>query len=325
MDPLVSIIIPVHNAEQYVTHCLKSAIEQSWKNIEIIIINDGSTDSSLEKITSFSDPRMKVINQSQMGASHARNTGIKNAKGVFLQFLDADDIIAREKIEKQVKSLMTKSSPEENLSVCNTVFFQKDIHTDYSLDEYNKPFLAFKGSQHAFLLNLYGGNGPAGMVQPNAWLVPAKVIRSSGLWNESLSLDDDGEFFCRVVLAAKGIIHVDENLNYYRKHQDGKNLAFINSERKMISALKAAQLKADHLIKYVNHRTYKLAFGRQFSQIEIIAFPKYFKIYREARASRKAINAPFVLSDMGGRLAKISEKIFGWKFTKLLLYLKQNM
>ena len=91
----VSVIVPVYNAEKYIGECIASLKKQSCKNAEFIIINDGSTDNSLEKIKSAcgDDSRFKVINQGNFGVSAARNRGLKEAEGKYLMFVDADDML----------------------------------------------------------------------------------------------------------------------------------------------------------------------------------------------------------------------------------------
>lgn len=98
---LVSIIIPVYNAEKYLPTCLESIINQTYKNIEIICVNDGSVDTSDEILNDFSkqDSRIKVIQQTNKGASEARNTAIDAASGEFLMFVDADDFITLDACE----------------------------------------------------------------------------------------------------------------------------------------------------------------------------------------------------------------------------------
>lgn len=95
MYPLLSIIIPVYNAEKYISACLNSILNQTYTNIEIIIIDDGSTDSSLEICNIFAqtDHRIKIYHQSNKGQSTARNRGLKIATGKYITFVDADDAI----------------------------------------------------------------------------------------------------------------------------------------------------------------------------------------------------------------------------------------
>lgn len=98
----LSIVIPVYNSENYIQRCLESIVSQTFKNLEIIIVNDGSTDKSLEIINEFaqSDNRIRVINKTNGGVSSARNRGIREANGRYIGFIDSDDYVEREMYEK---------------------------------------------------------------------------------------------------------------------------------------------------------------------------------------------------------------------------------
>lgn len=106
----VSIIIPVYNSSKYIKECINSVINQSYKNLEIIIVNDKSTDNSLSIINSFKDKRIKVINlDKNSGVSIARNKGIEVSTGDLICFLDSDDYWNLKKIERQVKFIKNKA------------------------------------------------------------------------------------------------------------------------------------------------------------------------------------------------------------------------
>ena len=101
--PLVSIIIPVYNAERYVYSTLDSVLNQTWRNLEVIVVNDGSTDRSMEVCQQFDDPRIIYVEQGNGGAATARNTGIRHARGEYLGFIDADDTWMPEKIARHMQ------------------------------------------------------------------------------------------------------------------------------------------------------------------------------------------------------------------------------
>ncbi len=106
LDLLVSIIIPCYNSEPFITECLESCQIQTYRHIEIIVIDDGSTDKSTEVVNQFiaknSDLNCRLLSKENKGASSARNTGIKESNGIFIQFLDADDILFKDKIQSQI-------------------------------------------------------------------------------------------------------------------------------------------------------------------------------------------------------------------------------
>ena len=105
----VSVIIPVHNSEKYILECLNSVINQTYKNLEIIVIDDKSTDNSVDLIKSINDPRIKLIQlKENVGAGVARNKGIEISTGDYICFLDSDDYWKLKKIEKQMNFIKDK-------------------------------------------------------------------------------------------------------------------------------------------------------------------------------------------------------------------------
>lgn len=128
--PLVSIIIPVFNAERYLTKCLKSIIKQSYEHIEILVINDGSSDNSLSIINEFSrkDPRIHILSKKNSGPSETRNLGLEHATGEFISFVDADDWIHENMIEQMVFEMSRRRS---DLVICEVLQFdcQNDNYT----------------------------------------------------------------------------------------------------------------------------------------------------------------------------------------------------
>ncbi|OUL33348.1 glucosyl transferase [Nostoc sp. T09] len=116
----VSVIIPVYKAEKYIASTLQSALDQTYKNIEILIIDDGSPDRSIEICHQFTDPRIKIIRQKNRGLPGARNTGIRHATGEYLTLLDADDLWLPEKLEKHVQHL--ENSPKVGVSFSRSAF-----------------------------------------------------------------------------------------------------------------------------------------------------------------------------------------------------------
>ena len=111
-NPKVSIIIPVFNGEPFLDRCLSSVINQSYNNIEIIIINDGSTDNTQSICESYSknDPRVIIINKKNEGVSTARNVGLDTAVGDYIYFVDADDYVLEDGIEKLVKKAIDNAA-----------------------------------------------------------------------------------------------------------------------------------------------------------------------------------------------------------------------
>lgn len=136
-DILVSIIIPVYNVEKYLEDCLESAVKQTFNSIEIIAVNDGSTDSSLKILERYAQQydNIRIINQQNMGQSGARNTGLKSAKGKYVYFLDSDDYIDLNMIEE-----CFELAEKQSLDIINfdaQVFYEKGFESDFK-PNYNR-------------------------------------------------------------------------------------------------------------------------------------------------------------------------------------------
>ncbi len=139
-DNLISIIIPVYNVEKYLKKCINSVINQSYKNLEIILIDDGSTDKSGIILDEYSkiDKRIKVYHKKNGGLSSARNYGIKRSNGSYICFIDSDDFISKYMIENLLNNLLKTKS---DISICGMKYFYvgDEINDDYSYKyfEYN--------------------------------------------------------------------------------------------------------------------------------------------------------------------------------------------
>ena len=102
----VSVIVPFYNSALYIKEAVQSIIKQSFDSLEIIAVNDGSTDDSVKILETINDPRLRIIDQPNAGAAAARNLGVKQSGGKYLAFLDADDLWVPEKIEIQYKAIL---------------------------------------------------------------------------------------------------------------------------------------------------------------------------------------------------------------------------
>src|SRR5438270_12821021 len=105
MSPLVSVLVPCFNAELYVAEAIHSALTQTWPNIEVVVVDDGSTDNSGSVLDSFTTRRVKVIHQDNKGQSAAANRAFQESSGDYIKFFDADDLVHTELIERQMRRL----------------------------------------------------------------------------------------------------------------------------------------------------------------------------------------------------------------------------
>lgn len=261
-------IVPVYNASRYINECINSLINQSYPNIEIIVVDDGSTDDSLRVLQSYSS--IVVLRQKNKGASAARNYGLSVATGELVQFLDADDYIGENKIEIQVKQWMQMPDSQ-------TVVFGPWTKIGVSVENMGKNQ---KSVWHNYdnpidiLLDFSLNNC---CVPLSAYLIPKNVIRKSGLWNELLSQNDDGEYFSRVLLHATKLVYCNCALSYYRSTPN--SLSKAQSPRAAMSRVVSQISMAKIMLKSNNVEVANEAIYKMISDTLHSLYP----YYKEAR------------------------------------------
>lgn len=321
-QPLVSIIIPVYNAEKHLSETLQSALNQTWTNKEIIIVDDGSTDGSVEVIKSYDNPAIKLIQQKNQGASSAKQTGLGYANGDFIQYLDADDILHPDKLTLQMKALVNRSN---FISVSGTAHFYNDIKDNIIQDD--AFFQEYLDSPPHFLIKLYGGYDMiGGMIQPNAFLTPKKLIDEAGPWDASLSpcADEDGEYFCRVILRSAGLIYQPDVLNYYRKTDNFGSLSGVKTELSYLNLTESlikkhklllASVAAKEDIALVHNATF-----RCLNEVLLAVYYQYPAIRKKIMIYQSSLSPALkpVSYKMGGAVINMISDIAGWKAARFL-------
>ncbi|MDQ2974665.1 MAG: glycosyltransferase family 2 protein [Acidobacteriota bacterium] len=197
--PLVSVIIPTYNYAHLIGHSLGSLKAQTYQNWECIVIDDGSTDDTAEVVGRYveADIRIKYVFQENRRQAAARNNGIRNSKGDYLQFLDADDLIEPQKFERQVEYLQEHSEVD---IVYGDVRFFNAGHIEERYDLYggqDKPGISGQGID--ILISLIRKD----TIPINTPLVRKSVIERVGLFDEKLSPIEDWDYWVRC--AAEGI------------------------------------------------------------------------------------------------------------------------
>jgi glycosyltransferase involved in cell wall biosynthesis len=228
-QPLVSVIIPSYNYLKYISKCIESVQSQDYPNIEIIIVDDGSTDGSLEFLQMLNS-KIKIVHQSNQGVSIARNRGLLEAMGEYIAFLDADDYWESSKISKQLAVLKQMGA---DLIYSGISLVSSD---GFEITGTLKPH--FSG-ECARAFRRYPGRAVITLGTSNA-LFRKCLLSKSGLFDPSLSISADWDFFRRYCDFGKVAILKDD-LTYYRQHPENMSTysnAFISdllrSIRKML-------------------------------------------------------------------------------------------
>lgn len=197
MEPLITVIIPAYNAEMFIAKTLSSVMNQDWENLEIILVDDGSKDHTVEIAAAF--PSVQLICQENKGVAAARNAAIAKACGDYIAFLDADDLWPSHKLSRQIEFM--QAQPEMGIS-----YTLHQCFLDQSIDKipaWVRPEL-FESEEAGYV--------------PSSMMVGSAVLQEIGLFNESYQVAEDTEWLLRAKEKGIQIGVVPELLLYKRVH-----------------------------------------------------------------------------------------------------------
>jgi glycosyltransferase involved in cell wall biosynthesis len=239
MKPLVSILIPAYNAEDWIAYSLQSAIAQTWQRKEIIVVDDGSRDRTAEVARRFASKEVSVVSTANHGLSGAINHAYRLSQGDYIQELDADDLLAPDKIEKQLAAQPEVDSRRILLSSPWAHFYYRPRHARFLPNS-----LWHDLSPVEWLLRKMSENTH---MQNATWLVSRELAEAAGPWDTRLHYDQDGEYFARVLLASEGTRFVREARIFYRVSGTNSVSYIGNSDKKKDSLLLSIKLHIQYL------------------------------------------------------------------------------
>lgn len=213
--PLVSIIIPSYNSSKVVLDAIDSAISQTYENIEVIVVNDGSTDDTLSKLSALSIPNLFVISQENGGLCSARNTGWRNCHGEYVKFLDADDELLPDAITQEMTAIKD--------------FASKDLSVAKYIMNGGKDRLSWQGGLYYILQTLL--------------LFPIGVLQEIGGYDENMRFEEDTEMTFRLLSRGYNLIPIDVVSYNYR---NGINEGSITSKPRKYDTLIYFYRKYEH-------------------------------------------------------------------------------
>jgi glycosyltransferase involved in cell wall biosynthesis len=239
MHPLVSILIPAYNAEPWIADTIQSALAQTWPSKEIIIVDDGSKDGTLAAAQTFASAGVKVATQENQGAAAARNKAFSLAQGDYIQWLDADDLLAPDKIARQMEAA-TRCPDKRTLLSSGWAYFRYRAHKAKFV-----PTLLWQDlTPLEWMLRKWENNLH---MQTATWLVSRELTQAAGPWNTQLLGDDDGEYFSRVIALSDGIRFIPGAKVFYRI-SGSSSLSYIGrSDKKMEAQFRGMQLQIGYL------------------------------------------------------------------------------
>lgn len=256
----VSVIIPCYNAELFISETINSVLAQTYPNIEIVVVDDGSTDCSWQVIQTFGK-RVHAIRQENSGGSCARNAGTRMARGKNLMFLDADDILAPDAVEHLVRAL----NGGADIAACPWRRLE-NVGDDWIKVQSGQ---AENPPEGDFLLGWLSG-----------WYVPTCSLlwtrgtyEKTGGWDESLCANQDGDLILRALLAGAKICYTDKGESYYRSHGPGR--VSVSQNRGILafrSRMRVYEKVVDMLTALGCLERYRVPIGQRFHLLARINF-----------------------------------------------------
>jgi glycosyltransferase involved in cell wall biosynthesis len=294
MEPLVSILIPAFNAEGFIADAIRSAIAQTWRRKEIIVVDDGSTDGTAQVARGFVSKGVVLVSKDNQGAAAARNYALALSQGDYIQWLDADDILEPNKIERQLVALREYDSKRILLSSSWGHFFYRTsrarfIPTSLWQDLTPVEWLLRKLGRHHYM-------------QTATWLTARELTEAAGRWDTRLHVDDDGEYFCRVLLASEGTRFVPEAKVYHRITPSNRVSRIGSSDKKKNALIISMKLHIHYL---------RLLEESERSRTACLAYIHYFYVYLYPERPDLMAELQIVAEELDGRL---EEPTLSWKY-----------
>lgn len=320
-EPEVSVIIPAHNAAESLAATLRSVCDQTWKPIEIIVVDDWSSDNTREVAEGFRSSKIRLFPTppGRSGACAARNVGLEQARGDYIQYLDADDLLSPAKIENQLRLL--ESLPSGYVASCRWGKFHDSI-TGIEMEDL-PVFADFEPLD--WLLTAWQGGG---MMQTACWLTPRSVAEKAGLWDETLPCNpaDDGEYFCRILLRSLGVRFCTDAEVYYRTPEEG-NLSLVLSDAAVNALFMNCEHYREQALQIEDSERVRQALMVNYARFIYRFHPQYSDLINKARSRIHDLGFVKIPPDAtGGKSFRAIAAVAGFdtalKFRKLLCWLK---
>jgi len=301
MTPLVSILIPAYNAERWIADTIQSALAQTWPRTEIIVVDDGSRDQTLSIARQFASKNISVVTQENQGGSAARNRAFTLCQGEFIQWLDADDLLSPDKIARQMEAVV-EVTDKRVLFSCPWRYFIYRPHRAW----FRPTPLWTDLSPLEWLLRKWENNAH---MNPATWLVSRELTEKAGPWDTRLIYCEDGEYFCRVILASNGIRFVPEGTVFYRVAPSSASYMG-RSTRKMESHLLSRELEIGYVRSLEDNERVRAACLKSLQTAFTNFYPEQPALVRQSRQLAALVGGQLQIPRLSWKYVWI-QKLFG--------------
>jgi glycosyltransferase involved in cell wall biosynthesis len=305
--PLVSILIPAYNAEQWIGQTLESALEQTWPSKEIIVVDDGSADGTLQAAQKYIARGVKVTTQPNSGAAAARNKAFELSKGEYIQWLDADDLLSANKISAQMTIGQSTQEKRALFSSSWGEFMYRPAKAEFTPSPLWDNLTPIE-----WVLRKWENNAH---MQTATWLVSRELTHAAGPWDTRLYGDDDGEYFFRVIRHCNGIRFVPGAKVFYRAAGSNRLSYIPKSEKKIRAQFLGMKLQIGYLRSMTDDSRAHAACIHYLQTWLHNFYPDHRDILEEAHQIARELGGELRTPRFSWKYAWI-EKAFGWNAAK---------
>ena len=306
MSPLVSILIPGYNAERWIGATIQSALAQTCPRKEIILVDDGSKDQTLAVARTFASKEVLVVGQENQGAAAARNKAFSLAQGDYIQWLDADDLLAPDKIARQLERLAQGATRKTLLSSEWGGFTYSTRRAKFSPTAHWADLSPIEWVILKLRDNLW--------MQTDAWLVSRELSQLAGPWDTRLWTDDDGEYFGRVMKHCDAIWFVPGSKVFYRRGFD--SLSYIGTnQRKLDAQFLSIQLSIEYIRSMEDSPRVREACVSFLNTWLMSYYPERMDLVKKLEQMAAELGGKLDAPGLGWKYGGI-QKCFGWVAAK---------
>lgn len=305
---LVSIVIPAYNAEPWIGGAIESALAQTWRNLEVVVVDDGSLDRTVAVVEGITDPRVRLVKQANRGQCAALNRGVAESGGEFIKFLDADDWLNPGHIEAMMAVLVGGA---DLVAACRWGYFvdcplEAMVREESVNRDYVDPLEWLVDS-----LTL-----DEGMMGGWKWLIPRAVWDRCGGWDERLGLNNDFDFSIRLLLASAGIRFAADAIYAYRKGVAGA-LSGAMGRAALISAYQTTEAGCRALLAREDSPRIRRVCADRWQEWMFRFYPDEPYLAGAAQWQVEALGGSAVRMP-GGRLQQLLLPLIGWRGVRQL-------
>jgi len=306
MAVAVSIIISAYNAEKYIQQTLESVLNQTFSSIEIIVVNDGSTDQTANILEEYKSRGVRVVEQANRGQDAALNEGYRQSTGRYIKFMDSDDLVNSEMIEKQMAVL---TNNDEFIAYGEWSRF-------YNHEPGNAKFTPLNYWKDMAPVDFLTASPSGVMLQCGIILIPRKLIEKAGLWDERLILFNDTEFFNRIILASSGVKFSAGAKLYYRSGLYS-SISAQRGRKYFESTLLSTNLIAQQLLRVEDSYRVRSLIANTYLGQYYLMYPLYPDLSKNYK-KQIALYPEGTVSSSGGKVFKFIKFFVGWKGAKII-------